>query len=81
MIEAHLAGENEKAARIHRRLLPLINTLMTIIGNPIAVKYALNQAGFPAGPVRLPLVEPDPDTGEQIMAEVRRHHIDLAVTV
>jgi 4-hydroxy-tetrahydrodipicolinate synthase len=81
MIEAHLAGENEKAARIHRRLLPLINTLMTASGNPIPIKYALNQAGFPAGPVRLPLVEPDAETAERIMAEVRRHHIDLAVTV
>ena len=81
MIEAHLAGDNDKAARIHRRLLPLINTLMTASTSPIPVKYALNQVGFPAGPVRLPLVEPDAETGERIMAEVRRHHVDLAVTV
>jgi 4-hydroxy-tetrahydrodipicolinate synthase len=81
MIEAHLEGDTEKAARLHRRLLPLISALMSVTGNPIAVKYALNQAGFRVGPVRLPLVEPDPDAAEQIMAEVRRHHIDLAVTV
>jgi len=81
MIEAQLAGDTETAARLHRRLLPLINTLMTASTSPIPVKYALNQVGFPAGPVRLPLVEPDAETGERIMAEVRRHHVDLAVTV
>jgi 4-hydroxy-tetrahydrodipicolinate synthase len=80
MIEAHFSGDSDKAARIHRRLLPLISALMSY-NNPAGVKYALNQLGFPAGPVRLPLVEPDEDTGERIMAEVRRHRIDLAVTV
>jgi dihydrodipicolinate synthase/N-acetylneuraminate lyase len=45
------------------------------------VKYALNQLGFPVGPFRLPLCDPDPDAAEGIMAEVRRHHIDLAVGV
>ncbi len=81
MIEAHLAGDNDKAARLHRRLLPLISALMTVVGNPIAVKYALNQVGYNVGGVRLPLVEPDPEAADLIMAEVRRHHIDLAIAV
>jgi len=81
MIQAHLDGRVDEAARIHRRLLPLMKTLMTAAGNPIPVKYALNQAGFRAGGFRLPLVEPDATAAEKIMAEVRRQRIDLAVTV
>jgi 4-hydroxy-tetrahydrodipicolinate synthase len=81
LIESYLAGRTEEAAKTHRRLLTLNNALMTLASNPIPVKYALNQIGFRAGPPRLPLVEPDEATGEKIMAEVRRHHIDLPVAV
>ncbi|HSP54854.1 MAG TPA: 4-hydroxy-tetrahydrodipicolinate synthase [Dehalococcoidia bacterium] len=81
LIQAYLADLAEDAARIHRRLLPLMKTLMTAAGNPVPVKYALNQVGFPAGRFRLPLVEPDAAAADKIMAEVRRHRIDLAVTV
>ncbi|MGQ9571631.1 MAG: 4-hydroxy-tetrahydrodipicolinate synthase [Dehalococcoidia bacterium] len=79
LIESFLAGRTEEAAKIHRRLLPLNDALMTLSTNPIPVKYALNQIGFRVGPPRLPLVEPDDATGAKIMAEVRRHHIDLPV--
>jgi 4-hydroxy-tetrahydrodipicolinate synthase len=81
LIESYLAGRVEEAAKIHRRLLTLNNALMTTASNPIPIKYALNQIGFRVGPPRLPLVEPDEATGEKIMAEVRRHHIDLPVAV
>jgi len=56
MIEAHLAGRNEEARRIHLGLLPLIKALMTTASNPVPVKGVLNALGFPAGPFRLPLV-------------------------
>jgi len=79
LIESYLAGRTEEAAKLHRRLLILNNALMTLASNPIPIKYALNQVGFRVGPPRLPLVEPDEATGEKIMAEVRRHHIDLPV--
>ena len=81
MIDHYLAGLTAEAARAHRRLLPLMQTLMTAASNPAPVKYALNQAGFPVGPPRLPLVEPEGEAAERITAEVRRQHIDLAVTV
>jgi 4-hydroxy-tetrahydrodipicolinate synthase len=81
LIESYLAGRVDEAAKLHRRLLTLNNALMTLASNPIPIKYALNQIGFRAGPPRLPLVEPDEATGEKIMAEVRRHHIDLPVAV
>lgn len=81
MIRAHVEGRADEAARIHRRLLPLMKTLMTAAGNPVPVKYALNQVGFPAGGFRLPLVEPDAAAEEKVMAEVRHQRIDLAVAV
>ena len=81
MIQAHLDGRVDEAARLHRRLLPLMSTLMTAAPNPIAVKYALNQIGFRCGEPRLPLVEPDAAAADRIMAEVRRQQIDLPVPV
>lgn len=79
MIEAHVAGRTDEAAAIHRALLPLIDALFCVT-NPIPVKYALNQCGFPAGPLRLPMCDPDEATAARIMAEIRRYPIDLAVT-
>ena len=81
LIESFLAGRTEQAARIHRRLLPLMTVLMTAASNPIPIKHALNAIGFRVGAPRLPLVEPDEATAERIMAEVRRQRIDLPVTV
>ena len=81
IIDDYLAGRTSEAASGHRRLLPLMQTLMTAAGNPTPVKYALNQVGFRVGAPRLPLVEPEGDAAERIMAEVRRSRIDLAVAV
>lgn len=80
MFEDFLAGRGEEAARTHRRLLPLVEA-MFLTSNPIPVKYALGQLGFPVGGLRLPLCEPDEATGKRIMAEVRRHQIDLPVAL
>jgi 4-hydroxy-tetrahydrodipicolinate synthase len=81
IVQSYLAGNVDEAARTHRRLLPLMTVLMTAAGNPSGVKHALNGIGFSAGTPRLPLVAPDEAAGEQIMAEVRRQRIDLAVAV
>jgi 4-hydroxy-tetrahydrodipicolinate synthase len=80
MVAAQLAGRIDEAARIHRRLLPLYDALFCVV-NPIPVKYALNQLGFECGPYRLPLVEPDEASAARIMAELRRHKIDLPLPV
>jgi 4-hydroxy-tetrahydrodipicolinate synthase len=55
LIEAHLAGDNATATRIHLGITPVINALMTTASNPIPLKSAINALGFPAGPFRLPL--------------------------
>ena len=81
MIDDYLAGRTAEAAAVHRRLLPLMQILMTAASNPAPVKYALNQIGFRVGATRLPLVEPDEAAAENITAEVRRHQIDLTVKV
>jgi 4-hydroxy-tetrahydrodipicolinate synthase len=82
IITAYLHGQHEEASAIHRRLLPLWAAIMSPAApNPIGVKYALNQVGFPVGGFRLPLCEPDEATGAAIMAEVRKHTIDIAVAV
>ncbi len=81
MIEAQLDGRGSEAATIHRRLLPLMKTLMTAAPNPIPLKYALNHAGFQVGGLRLPLIEADAAVAESVVAEMGRHQIDLAVAV
>ena len=81
MIDDYLAGRVDEAARTHRSLLPLMSILMTAASNPIPIKHALNGVGFPVGGLRLPLCEVDQAAGEKIAAEVKRHRIDLPVTV
>jgi len=76
MIRAHVEGRAAEAAAVHRRLLPLVDALFCVT-NPIPVKYALNHLGFPAGPLRLPLCDPDDASARRITAELARHTIDL----
>jgi len=79
LIDEFLAGRTVEAAQIHRRLLPLMVTLMTAASNPIPIKYVLNQVGFPVGGMRLPLCEPGEAAAAKIMEEVRRHRLDLPI--
>lgn len=80
MIEGHFDDRREDAASIHQRLESLIKALF-LVTNPIPVKYALRQLGFRVGELRLPLCDPEETAAERIMAEVRRHEIDLPVAV
>jgi 4-hydroxy-tetrahydrodipicolinate synthase len=54
LVKACLAGNYEEARRIHYELLPLMKNAF-IETNPVPIKAAMNRAGLPAGPVRLPL--------------------------
>ncbi len=71
LIEAFSKGDTETARRVHLALLPVIKALMTTAANPVPVKSALNEMGFPAGPFRLPLV---PLTDEQLKAVMKTIH-------
>lgn len=80
MIAHQLAGRGGEAAAVHRRLLPLIDALFCVT-NPIPVKWAINRLGFPVGPFRLPLCDPDDASAARIAGELRRHKIDLPLPV
>jgi 4-hydroxy-tetrahydrodipicolinate synthase len=78
MIDSAISGKMDEAARIHHRLLPLIDALF-IVSNPIPVKYALNHIGFNVGKPRLPLTEPDEKSAAQIRDTLKNYKIDLPV--
>ena len=80
MIEATLSGDEASAQATQDALMPLIDAMFCVT-NPIPVKYALNQLGFECGPFRLPMCDPDDASAARIMAEVRRHPIDLPLPV
>ena len=76
MYEAWEAGDTAKAGEIQVRLAPLVKA-MFLVGNPVPVKWALNEIGFRVGPPRPPLVEPDDAIREQIRAVLDNTEIDL----
>jgi 4-hydroxy-tetrahydrodipicolinate synthase len=59
------AGEHEAARELDRQLLPAIE-LLRVVGNPIAIKAALNLLGHDVGGHRLPLVEASHDERDRI---------------
>jgi 4-hydroxy-tetrahydrodipicolinate synthase len=77
MISACCSGSSV-AASIHHRLMPLVDALF-IESNPIAVKQALAEAGFPVGPPRLPLTPATDRTIEVLRAALASQTIDLPV--
>ena len=73
-----LEGDLERAAGEHRRMLPIFNALFWVT-NPVPVKYAVNRAGFDAGPTRLPMAPPDDDFKARFDPVMDRYTIDLPV--
>ena len=59
------AGEHEAARTHDRELVPSIE-LLRVVGNPIAIKAALNLLGHDVGGHRLPLVDPTEDEVERV---------------
>ena len=76
MVDLILADKIKEAAAIHRSLVPLV-TAMFSIPSPAPIKYALNYLGFKVGNPRLPLVPPTEKEAEKIVAELKKHTIDL----
>ncbi|HKW59430.1 MAG TPA: 4-hydroxy-tetrahydrodipicolinate synthase [Candidatus Dormibacteraeota bacterium] len=71
LIDAYTRGDNEIAQDVHHGLLPVIKALMTTAANPVPIKSALNEMGFPAGPFRLPLVPLTDDQLKSVMKTIR----------
>ena len=58
MVQAYEAGKTRLATEIHLQLLPLFKALF-LTTNPVPLKIALAQQGWPVGAVRSPLCMPD----------------------
>ena len=69
MFERFFAGDVDRAAALHRKLLPLCQALFSTT-SPIPVKAAMSRFGFAVGRCRLPLPAP---TEEQMRV------VDLAI--
>lgn len=78
MLEAVAAGRLPEAAAIHRALCRVTDACF-LNGSPSTIRYVLRQLGFAIGAPRLPVVEPDEATGAKVMAELRRHQLDVPV--
>jgi 4-hydroxy-tetrahydrodipicolinate synthase len=80
LMQAHVDGQNARAAEIHHSLMPLVDALF-VTSSPIPLKYALGRVGMPVGGTRLPLVPIDARS-QALMDEVlTRVHVDLGVPV
>jgi 4-hydroxy-tetrahydrodipicolinate synthase len=78
MMELVLDNNVKEAAKIHRRLVPLVNAMFSA-PNPAPVKYALNQIGFNVGKPRLPLIEPDEKSAAIIRETLKKYTMDINV--
>jgi 4-hydroxy-tetrahydrodipicolinate synthase len=70
MIAAYWAGDPERARRLNAELIGIYDA-MNITANPIPVKAAMELAGHPAGPPRLPLPEATSDEVARIREALR----------
>lgn len=63
MIQAYKDGDVKKAAALHQKYLPFMKGVFCTV-SPVPIKTMVNMLGFPAGPLRLPLVEANPEIRE-----------------
>lgn len=64
MIQAYKDGDVKKAAALHQKYLPFMKGVFCTV-SPVPIKTMVNMLGFPAGPLRLPLVEANPEIREK----------------
>jgi 4-hydroxy-tetrahydrodipicolinate synthase len=69
MLDAFARGDNDAAADLHIRLLPLIRALFAVT-SPIPVKAAMRKFGFDAGSCRSPLCELSGDQERTLTAAI-----------
>ncbi len=76
MIDAHVAGDADRATAIDAELRPLVDALF-VESNPIPLKFALDAVGVHAGPPRLPLLPATEAAQAVIRAQLGSHTIDI----
>jgi 4-hydroxy-tetrahydrodipicolinate synthase len=80
MIACFVAGDVAAASALHRRMLPLVNSLF-VVTNPIPLKYALRKVGFDVGVPRLPLVQIDEKSAAVVDQALSASTVDLPIPV
>lgn len=70
MINSFIKGDVNQALETHERLMPIFNALFYDV-NPVPVKVMLDYLGFSTGGLRLPLVESEDSTKEQILKPLK----------
>jgi 4-hydroxy-tetrahydrodipicolinate synthase len=78
LINLCINGQMNEAAKIHHKLLPLVNA-MFVVANPMPLKYALNYLGFNVGKPRLPLLEPEEKLKIIIKNTLKNYKIDTPI--
>jgi len=78
MMAAAIAGDMESASAIHRRLLPLVDSIF-YESSPGPLKFAIRHLGFRVGAPRLPLVEASDAAQALMRGELAKHKIDLPI--
>jgi 4-hydroxy-tetrahydrodipicolinate synthase len=76
LVKAALAGNFEEARKIHFGLLPLMKAAF-IETNPAPIKLAMNWAGLPGGPCRLPMGKLAPSSEKVLRAALEELGIKL----
>lgn len=76
MVMKYLEGDLAGSLAIQLAAIPVIDKLFCEV-NPIPVKAALNQLGFQAGPLRMPLTEMEPEH----QAQLKQAMIDFGIEV
>lgn len=76
LLDAYTSGDVAKAAEIHHRLLPVFTGVFRAQG-VVTTKAALALRGLPAGPLRLPLTELDPDATERLRKDLAAGGVHL----
>jgi 4-hydroxy-tetrahydrodipicolinate synthase len=71
LVRAYRSGDTARAKEIDEALQPSYE-LLKVVGNPIAIKAALNLLGHDVGGVRLPLVEANEEETERIRTCLER---------
>ncbi len=71
MCAAAAKGDFAAARKLHFEMLPLFKAAF-IETNPIPIKAAMNMAGLPAGPVRMPLCEMQPANVDKLKAALQK---------
>ncbi|MEX2983951.1 4-hydroxy-tetrahydrodipicolinate synthase [Streptomyces sp. C36] len=76
LVEAYRSGDIDKAAEIHRRLLPVYTGMFRTQG-VMTTKAALALQGLPAGPLRLPLIGLTDEQTEQLKSDLAAGGVQL----